>query len=354
MLASLVLAALASAALDAQPPEKEPEPPAELAQLHSGLRASVKELDARSLQRIVAKHRRFIVMMHFGDDEATRAFQPWLFAIANMVPEIPIGRVDLSSKERGAEMAGAFQVPSGATQLKLFIRDKPKGERIVDYRGPLQFEPLLGWVRAAISGEEHEHSAPGVEPPSSGAEPPRGGGGMMNKLPESVRTTAKTMIMESRLQKILRQQGGGKVEQYDVMVGRRYEEVPGSGAPCTQSLRAPPRTLHPKPSRSASHVHVHWPAHRHRRACVVRRGSSLQRVSTTSTTSFRSRSLTDWRATRCARACDEREVAARAPTYLCACVAPQVREALLKSAPLHIREEIEAEVALGDLQSTVG
>lgn len=200
-------------------------------QLHTGARARVRKLDPEALQYAVTKHRRFVVLMHEGADAATRAFQPWLFAIANMMPHVPIGTIDLSH-ERGSAVAQAFEVDSskGTPTIKLFVRDNPKGKRIIDYRGPLEFDALMGWMKAAVNEEEHEHSTYGVEPEGSDANDrsPSPGGGQaspMNRLPESVRAMAKTMVRETRLQRILKQHGGGRVEQYDAMVAAKYREL---------------------------------------------------------------------------------------------------------------------------------
>lgn len=256
-------------------------------EMHPGARARVRQLDANSLQHSVAKHRRFVVLMHSGADAALRAFQPWLYAIANLVPHIPVGTLDLA-EDNGAEVADAFEVSDGAPVVKMFMRDNPKGKRIVDYRGPLEFDALLGWVRAAINGEEHELSAFGVEPetgdelqPSSPAGGPGGGGGgPMSRLPESVQAMARTMVRETRLQRILKQHGGGRVEQYDAMVAEKYREL------------------------------------------VESEGTDL------------SDKFAVQEANRKAR--------------------DEVRELLMAEAPAHVREEVEAEVNLGDAANNMG
>jgi len=204
--------------------------------LHTGLRARVRELDAEMLQNAVGKHRRFLVLMHGGKDTAVSAFQPWLYALANFLPHIPLGRVDLS-QEGGSNLAEGFAVDASEhPRLKLFVRDNPMGKRIIDYLGPLDFEAMLGWARAAVNDEEHELSAYGVEPYSGEDEPElqqahaqkqAEAGGAMSNLPESVRRMAQTMVRETRLQRILKQHGGGRVEQYDAMVQQKYAEIVG-------------------------------------------------------------------------------------------------------------------------------
>jgi len=254
-------------------------------QLHTGARASVRKLSAESLQMAVTKHRRFVVLMHDGVDSATRAFQPWLYAIANMMPHLPIGTIDLSHG-RGSEVASAFEVDSskGAPTVKLFVRDNPKGKRIIDYHGPLEFDAMLGWMKAAVNEEEHEHSAYGVEPEGSDEvdrpSPGAAQGSPMSRLPESVRAMAQTMVRETRLQRILKQHGGGKVEQYDAMVAAKYREI------------------------------------------IESKGTDM------------GDKFAVQEANRLAR--------------------DAVREQLMADAPLHIREEVEADVNLGDAANNVG
>ena len=202
-------------------------------QMHTGLRARVRTMDAEMLQMAVGRHRRFIVWMHDGADAATKAFQPWLYAIANLVPHLPFGTIDLS-QGRGAEVAEAFKVQSRLPQIKLFVRDNPKGKRILDYTGPLEFDELFSWLQTVLNGQDHELSAYGVEPeggpepvtPADGGRNPGGArGGAMGQLPESVRLMAQTMVRETRLQRILKQHGGGRAEHYDAMVATKYREL---------------------------------------------------------------------------------------------------------------------------------
>ena len=47
----------------------------------------------------------------------------------------------------------------------------------------------------------------------------------MGQLPESVRLMAQTMVRETRLQRILKQHGGGRAEHYDAMVATKYREL---------------------------------------------------------------------------------------------------------------------------------
>ena len=252
--------------------------------LHTGTRAHVREMTPEGLQSAVGKHRRFMVLFHDGADKVTTAFQPWLYALANLIPHVPLGRIDLSQK-RGDEVAQAFRVAgTGVPAVKLFIRDNPKGQRIINYRGPLDFDKVLDWARAAIDGKEHALSAFGYEPEGADAKEEAAkkaaADSPMSKLPESVRLMAQTMVRETRLQRILKQQGGDRAARYDQMVAQKYAEL-------------------------------------------------IQEEKTDLNDKF---------------AVQEANRRAR----------DEVRELLMNDAPVHIREEIEADVSLGDAANQMG
>ena len=49
--------------------------------------------------------------------------------------------------------------------------------------------------------------------------------GALDKLPPSVRAMAETMVREQRLQRILRDRGGGFAEKYEQLVSERYAAI---------------------------------------------------------------------------------------------------------------------------------
>lgn len=181
--------------------------------------------DIEMLQSVAQRQRRFLVFMHEGAE--LTPFQPWLFALAQLVPHFTMATMDVA--EKNALVKHVFKL-SGTPLLKLFVRDNPKGERIIDYTGPLEFEALLGWARAVIKGESHKFSTFAAEPPE-GPTPPEAkkqgskGGSAMDRLPEGVRAMATTMVRERRLQRILGQYGDGRAAQYDQQVSHRYRQI---------------------------------------------------------------------------------------------------------------------------------
>ena len=195
----------------------------------AGREIFVRDLDAKLLSYVVGREPKHLVLMYDGACAPTKAFQPWLYALANALPHLPMGQIDVNQSSR--QVAEAFKV-STSPQIKIFVRDNPVGERIVDYRGPLDYDALMGWCRALLAGESHELSSFGVEPPESpdvakarAAGKAGRGGSMMDKLPPSVRAMAETMVMETRLQKLLKERGGGRYEQYNEMVAQRYNGI---------------------------------------------------------------------------------------------------------------------------------
>lgn len=186
--------------------------------------SEILQLDRTTLASSVSRHKRMVVIMHEGASPTLSKFQPWLFVLSTLMPRMPIGRVDLSGEGRG--VGTTFKV-SGGPAVKMFLRDNPKGERIVDYRGPLEFDALLSWCRAVIAGQGSDHSAPGYEPPEHAkVSHPKGGKGAnkLDKLPPSVRAMAETMVREQRLQRLLKDRPG-MVERYEDLVSARYQQI---------------------------------------------------------------------------------------------------------------------------------
>jgi hypothetical protein len=187
------------------------------------------------LQKFATRHRRAAVLLYEGSCQTTKMFQPWLFALAQFVPQIPIAQVDVSMD--GGTIKETFGVAS-LPQLKIFAKDNPKGQRIIDYTGPFEFESLMGWFKAILAGERHALSVYGSEPPEPEPETSSSvvlDGGKdsnrqtstnhMDSVPESVRNMAVTMVRESRLQRILKEQGGGVLDRYNSMVASRYMQI---------------------------------------------------------------------------------------------------------------------------------
>lgn len=201
--------------------------------------AVVRDLDASTLSGVVGRQKKYVVLMYDGACEPTKLFQPWYFALANQLPHLPMAQIDVAQEGRTVEKAfQAFANGTASPAIKLLVRDNPVGQRVVNYGGLLEYDALLGWMRAMIKANtseaygEHPLSSFGVEPPETPQsrearerERAGGGGSMMDKLPASVRRMAETMVRETRMQKILREMGGGREEQYTSMVSERFQQI---------------------------------------------------------------------------------------------------------------------------------
>ena len=187
----------------------------------------VHDVPPQTLQAFVTRRRRALVLMYEKSCAATHDFQPWFFALAQMFPSIGVGQLDLT-EDGGEAVKSVFNVTK-LPQIKVFARDNPKGQRVINYEGDLEFDALYNWTEAVQSGQDHELSSFGPEPPESptAASSSNGGttGNAFANLPPEVRKMATTMVRESRLQKLLKQQGGGRLERYDRMVSQRYRQI---------------------------------------------------------------------------------------------------------------------------------
>ena len=255
--------------------------------------AVVRDLDASTLSGVVGRQKKYVVLMYDGACEQTKLFQPWYFALANQLPHLPMAQIDVA--QNGRSVADAFQAFANGTAspvIKLLVRDNPVDQRVVNYGGMLEYDALLGWMRAMVKANtsaaylEHPQSSFGVEPPETAqsrearAREQAGGGSMMDKLPPSVRRMAETMVREQRMQKILKEMGGGREEQYGNMVSERFKQF------------------------------------------VAEEGTDMEDKFSVQEVNRRARD--------------------------------QVREELLENAPEHVRAEIDAEVSLGDMAGSSG
>ena len=188
----------------------------------------VHDLNARSMATAVGHHKRLLVLMYDGACRETKAFQPWLFALADTLRhQLPVGQIDISQSQR--VIAETFQVGANTPVIKVFMRENPAGKRIVDYNGPLDFDTLHEWCRSILAGEEHELTVYGYEPPEDEAVMSNAREAEQqtpfNNLPDSVRLMAQTMVREKRLLAMLNEIGGGRAERYNNMVADRYQRI---------------------------------------------------------------------------------------------------------------------------------
>ena len=238
-------------------------------------RITVIDMDMDHMRETINRFESMVVLMHDGSEDIA-AFQPWLYAIAQAVPKIRIGRINLAGT--GAAITHTFKIRS-LPAIKIFNRDevcKPdhlalatlsqcitrtmrpcsaansyarlwpqvSGKRITDYTGPLEYEPLLSWCEAMSAGVglEHKLSQPAYEPPTPQTDRLRAakkgmkGAAVLDKegrpkqdVPEEVRMMAETMVKEQRLQRLFDERDPeGKhdmFKKYQGRVGHVYREI---------------------------------------------------------------------------------------------------------------------------------
>ena len=119
-----------------------------LASVSANQRLIVADMDMHSMRETVNRFSRMVVLMHDGS-AAVKAFQPWLYALAQAMPQLRFARIDVAGEARiVADTFGVTALPA----IKIFQRDLEAGKRVVDYTGPLEFDPLLEWCEAMVAG----------------------------------------------------------------------------------------------------------------------------------------------------------------------------------------------------------
>ena len=83
-------------------------------------RITVIDMDMEHMRETINRFESMVVLMHDGSEEI-EAFQPWLYAIAQAVPKIRIGRINL--KGTGATITHTFKIRS-VPAIKIFNRDE--------------------------------------------------------------------------------------------------------------------------------------------------------------------------------------------------------------------------------------
>lgn len=192
---------------------------------------SVLEVDAAGLQHVVSRTKRVVVFMYDGAAcETSHLFQPWLHAIAQRLPSLTFARVDMSNSTGTPAIAEYFGVAAGSKspQVKAMMRDNEPGQRVLNYLGPIEFEPFLAWSTAVLDGLPHDFSELGYEPPVdeerwSQEEEKRRAKNAMNNLPDAVREMAETMVKEGRLKRVLEELG--KVDEYEAQVSETFKAI---------------------------------------------------------------------------------------------------------------------------------
>ncbi len=204
-----------------------------LAAAAANKRLTVTDMDSGGLREAVSRFPQVVVLMHNGSAEV-QAFQPWLYALAQAVPKLRFTRIHVGGEARAVR--NAFRVAT-LPSVKIFQRDHEAGKRISDYTGPpLDFDEMLEWCEAVAAGREHRHSQPAYEPPikqdgegGPTAAAPRAGssGGSKKKggVPDSVRLMSETMVKETRLMRILEQQGPEATRRYQGRLSYLFQKI---------------------------------------------------------------------------------------------------------------------------------
>lgn len=190
----------------------------------------VHDHDFASLQDAVGRQPRIMLVLHDGECQPTHELTPWLYAMSERLPDLHMARVDLSNTTGSPSVAQLLNVDveRGSPQVKALVREAPPGSRVVDYVGPLSFNPLLKWATAVLHGTDNEHATPGYEPPVDEGKiarerERREKANRMSTLPKGVRQMAETMIKETRLKQVLDR--AGKLDDYEADVAVAFKKL---------------------------------------------------------------------------------------------------------------------------------
>ena len=103
--------------------------------------------DVKSASALMMQHEKVVLMLHVGGCPRADEFTPNLQTIAERVPNVAIGRVDVDQVANlNAQMADKAQL--GMPQLKAYFRNAPPARRVLVYRGQATLDAVLAWVQA--------------------------------------------------------------------------------------------------------------------------------------------------------------------------------------------------------------
>jgi hypothetical protein len=89
-----------------------------------------------------------VVLLHAPGCERAESFVPTLSRIAEKVPGLAYGRIDVAQGGSGDGLATKFGVQLGAPSLRAMFRNAPPHQRMLEYRGPPTYEAVLPWAEA--------------------------------------------------------------------------------------------------------------------------------------------------------------------------------------------------------------
>ena len=123
-----------------------------LALLISAARAAdveppVRELDAASMQKLVASNDKVVLLMFAEGCKRAESFAPTLERIALEVTGLVYGNISVGEGSSSG-LATRFRIEKGAPSLRALFRNAPPAQRMLDYAGPPTFEAVLEWCKA--------------------------------------------------------------------------------------------------------------------------------------------------------------------------------------------------------------
>lgn len=122
----------------------------------------VTELDIVSMQNMLVRNDKAILLLYATPSPRADEFVPTLQEIAQRIPGLPFGKIDVKSDQKIVVSFAAGIEPS-APALRAFFKNAPPGKRVLEYRGPPTLESVLAWAQAVADWDGSDKLAPGWE-----------------------------------------------------------------------------------------------------------------------------------------------------------------------------------------------
>ena len=108
---------------------------------------ALRKLDPATMRELVMLNDKVVLLMHEAGCVKAEAFSPTLDEIAEAVPQLGYGRVDVSKP--GFEK---WRIePGDPPALRAFFRNAPPHLRILEYVGPPTRDAVEAWCRAVTA-----------------------------------------------------------------------------------------------------------------------------------------------------------------------------------------------------------
>jgi hypothetical protein len=108
---------------------------------------ALRELDASTMRELVMREERVVLLMHEPGCPRAEEFAPTLDEVAEAVPGLGYGRVDVSQPGFDKWRLGGSQ----SLRLRAFFRNAPPQYRVLEYVGPPTRELVEDWCRAVLA-----------------------------------------------------------------------------------------------------------------------------------------------------------------------------------------------------------